>query len=156
MQTNSDQSPIRLGEYPLAVQEFIDRNDPDLKPPDIAKQPKEKHPWHEGESRSAATWRAWQKTADSPIGKVANVGMILQSLAWETQYCPEEKKESLLQEISSSYEKLLKGGKLNDNAHFRDIQDELKAIAQAQKELPKITDPQERQTYIQTQLDQHP
>ena len=153
MQTNPDQSSIRPGEYPLAVQEFIDRNDPERKPSDIAKQPKEKHPWREGESRSAATWRAWQKTADSPIGKVANVGMILQSLAWETQYCPEQKKESLLQEISSSYEKLLKGGKLNDNAHFRDIQEELKAIAQAQKELPKITDPQERQTYIQFQLD---
>jgi len=153
MQTNPDQSPIRPGEYPLAVQEFIDRNDPDRKPPDIAKQPKEKHPWHEGESRSAATWRAWQATADNPIGKVANVGMILQSLAWETQYCPEQKKESLLQEISSSYGKLLKGGKLNDNPHFRDIQDELKAIAQARQDLPKITDPQERQTYIQAQLD---
>ncbi|MCY7282715.1 MAG: hypothetical protein LH679_04570, partial [Cyanobacteria bacterium CAN_BIN43] len=153
MQTNPDQSPIRPGEYPLAVQEFIDRNDPERKPPDIAKQPKETHPWHEGESRSAATWRAWQATADSPIGKVANVGMILQSLAWETQYCPDQKNESLLQEISSSYEKLLKGGKLNDNPYFRDIQDDLKAIAQARQELSKITDPQERQTYIQVQLD---
>ncbi len=153
MQTHPEQSPIRPGEYPLAVQEFIDRNDPERKPPDIAKQPKEKHPWHEGESRSTATWRAWQATADSPIGKVANVGMILQSLAWETQYCPEQKKESLLQEISSSYEKLLKGGKLNDNLHFRDIQDDLKAIAQARQDLPKITDTQERQTYIQIQLD---
>jgi hypothetical protein len=153
MQTNPDQSPIRPGEYPLAVKELIDRTAPERKPPDIAKQPKEKHPWHEGESRMAATWRAWQTTADSLIGKVANVGMILQSLAWETQYCPGEKKASLLQEISSNYETLLKNGKLNDNAYFQEIQGEVKAIAQSRQELAQISDLQERQSYVQSQLD---
>jgi hypothetical protein len=151
--TAPDQSLLRSGDYPLAVIELIERTAPEQKPPDIAKQPKEKHPWHDGESRTAATWRAWQVTADDPIGRVANVGMILQSLAWETQYCPEEKKESLLQEISSNYERLIQGGKLKNNPHFQGVQEDVNAIAQAQIDLPKLTDPQQRQAYVQTQLD---
>jgi hypothetical protein len=153
MQQHSEQSPIEPGQYPLAVKELIERNEPDRKPPDIAKQPKEKHPWHKVESRTAATWRAWQATAESLIGKVANVGMILQSLAWETQYCPDQKKLPLLQQISSSYEKFLRDGKLNENPYFRERREDIQSIARSRQELSKITNPQERETYIQTQLD---
>jgi hypothetical protein len=153
MQQHPEQSPIEPGQYPLAVKEFIDRNQPDRKPPDIAKQPKEKHPWHKGESRTAAAWRAWQATAESLIGKVANVGMILQSLAWETQYCPDQKKLPLLQQISSSYEKFLRDGKLNENPYFRERREDIQSIARSRQELSKITDAQERETYVQTQLD---
>jgi hypothetical protein len=149
-----EQSLIQPGEYPLAVKEFIDRNAPNCKPPEIAKQPKVKHPWHEGESRTTATWRAWERTADNPIGKVANVGMILQSLALETQYCPEDKKETLLQAISLNYRQLLAKGRLNQNAYFPEIQDDLKAIAQSSHELTQLTDPEERQAFIQTRLNQ--
>jgi hypothetical protein len=154
MKTNPEHSVIQPGEYPLAVKEFIDRTAPDRKPPDIAKTPKIKHPWYDSESRTTATWRAWERTADNPIGKVANVGMILQSLALETQYCPAEKQETLLQEISSNYQQLLQSGKLNRNPEFQKIQPDIKAIAQSTAELGKLTVPEARQTYIQTQLQQ--
>ena len=87
-------SSIEPSVYPIAVKEFAQRTAPEIKPPQIIKQQKEKHSWQEGESHAEATWRAWGITADNPTGKVANAGMSLQSLALELKYAPEETKES--------------------------------------------------------------
>lgn len=101
------ESRITPDEHPLAVKEFAERNAPEVRPPEIVKQTKEKHPWHEGESHAAATWRAWEITADNPTGKVANAGMSLQALALELKYVPADQKEALLEQVSSHFTELL-------------------------------------------------
>ena len=102
------ESRLTPSKYPLAVKEFVEKTAPDVKPPQINKQKKEKHPWQESESQSAATWRAWGITADNPVGLVANDGMTLQALALEMQYAPPEKRERLVRQHSAHFEKLLK------------------------------------------------
>ncbi|MGB3572106.1 MAG: hypothetical protein WBA01_08680, partial [Phormidesmis sp.] len=101
------ESRIAPDEHPLAVKEFAERNAPEVRPPEIVKQPKEKHPWRDGESYSAAVWRAWGVTADNLIGKVANAGMSLQALALEMQYAPIEKRDILLEQLSKHFTELL-------------------------------------------------
>ncbi|MGB3766590.1 MAG: hypothetical protein WA947_08520, partial [Phormidesmis sp.] len=101
------ESRLTPSKYPLAVKEFVEETAPDVKPPQINKQKKEKHPWQESESQSAATWRAWGITADNPVGLVANAGMTLQALALEMQYAPPEKRERLVRQHSAHFEKLL-------------------------------------------------
>ena len=95
-------------EHPLAVKEFAERNAPEVKPPEIIKQTKEKHPWQEGESHEAATWRAWEITTDNPTGRVANAGMSLQALVLEMKYAPPEQQECLLLEVSQNCKQILK------------------------------------------------
>ena len=102
------ESRIASDENPLTVREVTEQNAPDISPPEIVKQTKEKHPWQEGESHTAATWRAWEVTADNPTGKVANAGMSLQALALEMKYAPAEKKEVLLKQVSGHCSSLLR------------------------------------------------
>ena len=94
-------------DYPLAVSEFIERNAPEVKLPQVNKQTKQKHSWQEGETRTAATWRAWEITAPDYISKVASAGMTLQALSLEMQYAPPEMKEGLVRQHSVHFEKLL-------------------------------------------------
>ncbi|MEO0491117.1 MAG: hypothetical protein AAFZ49_16430, partial [Cyanobacteria bacterium J06659_2] len=91
--------------FPVAVAEFVERNAPEHRPPEVKKAKKIKHPWHEEESQATATWRAWAVTANNPTGKVANAGMTLQSLAAETQCAPD--REDLLRQIATSYQGVL-------------------------------------------------
>ena len=107
-QEQGQENRITPAAYPVAVKEFVAKNAPDQKPPDIVKQKKVKHPWQEGESHAAATWRAWGVTADNPTGKVANAGMTLQSLALEMTHAPPEQQEKLLQQVSTHFAKQLK------------------------------------------------
>jgi hypothetical protein len=142
-------------DYPLAVKEFIERNALDQKPPEIAKQKKEKHPWQDNEPHAAATWRAWKVTADNPTGMVANAGMVLQPLALEVRYAASPaKRESLLQQISGHYTKLLKQaseGKqvipLDDN-----LQHQMREIAQSRQELQQLWNFQDRQAFVDAKL----
>ena len=101
------ESRLTPADYPQAVQEFAARNAPEVKPPQINKQTKEKHPWQEGEAHTAATWRAWKVTADNPVGMVANAGMTLQALALEMKYASPEVRETLVRQHSAHFEKLL-------------------------------------------------
>jgi hypothetical protein len=157
------ESLIAPAEYPLAVKEFVQLTAPDKKPPEIEKQKKVKHPWHEGESHSAATWRAWEITADNPTGKVANAGMTLQSFALEMKYAPQEQQEALLRQVAVSFSKQLrqdKAGKLNIPSddqlqsqgfpayHFRERMEE---IASAPKELSALPSSQKQQ-FVQQRL----
>jgi hypothetical protein len=149
------ESRIVLDESPLAVKEFIDKNAPNVKPPAIVKQTKEKHPWHENESHAAATWRAWAITADNPTGKVANAGMSLQALALEMKYTPVEQKKVLLAQISEHFSELLAkvdAGKVSiPDDDWLDLQsfspfyrERIEKIAEASIEVKATKDPQQR------------
>lgn len=161
---SGEETRLEPAQSPIAVKELIDRNDPDQKPPEIIKQKKIKHPWQEGESHAAATWRAWEITANNPTGMVANCGIILQSLAQETQFTPVEKKEALLKQISSHYQKLLEkseDGKLHIPSDEEltqkgfptySFQARIADLAQANKTLQSITDPQQRLEFVHSSL----
>ncbi len=161
-----DEGRIKPGDYPLAVEEFIERNAPDQRPPEIIKQKKIKHPWEEGESHSAATWKAWSITADNPTGMVANAGMTLQSLALETQYAPESQKEGLLRHISSHYSQLLnrvEKGSLHipTNAELTEkgfpaysFQERITDLSHVNRQLRELRDPQQRREFVEEKLDQ--
>lgn len=161
MQAEPEQALIRPGNFPVAVAEIIDRNAPDRKPPEIVKQQKVKHTWdQEQESLSEATWRAWEITANNPTGKVANVGMILQSLALETQYIATEQKEPLLVQISTHYKKLLESDTvipddaalLSNGFPAYGLRDRMDAIAQATEQLSTMLDVEQRQQFVEAQL----
>jgi len=151
--------------YPVAVKEFVERNAPDQKPPEITKDKKVKHPWNEGESHSEATWRAWTITADNPTGKVANAGMTLQSLALEIHYAPQEQKERLLKQVSDNCRKQL--GQANQGRlfipddewlqeqgfpeyHFRQ---RIVQLSKATPQLAQTSDPNERKALVDTHLE---
>lgn len=93
-------------EFTQTTTEFIKGNAPECKPLTIAKAEKSDHPWHPEEDRTAATWRAWEVTADNPTGKVANLSMTLQGLAAETHYIPDPEKPRLLQYIGTTFDKI--------------------------------------------------
>jgi ribonuclease HI len=165
---SGQESRLKPAVYPIAVEEFVERNAPDRKPLQIEKQPKIKHPWNrdQGESHAAATWKAWEVTANNPTGKVANVSMTLQSLALETQYIANDQKEPLLQQISTHYAKLLKkqaDGKvyIPTDEDFAQkgfpayhLQDRVTSIAHANREINQIKDPQQRAQFVDQTLGQ--
>ncbi|MEM1308400.1 MAG: hypothetical protein AAGF98_02675, partial [Cyanobacteria bacterium P01_H01_bin.153] len=151
-------------EYPLAVKEFVERTAPDKKPPEIEKQKKVKHPWYEGESHSAATWRAWEITADNPTGKVANAGMTLQSFALEMTYTPPDQQEGLLRQVATSFAKQLRqanAGKLTipDDEQLQakgfpayHFKERMERVAKAPNQLATLSNPQERQAFVRQKL----
>ena len=141
-----EQELVKPADYPQAVTEFVERNAPDRKPPEVVKAAKVKHEWNQGkESYSAATWRAWEQTAQNPTGMVANVGMTLQSLAMETIYVGDDRKEALLKEISVHYQKILakvQAGKLVIPTGILkyDVKERVETIASSSQDLTKVKD----------------
>lgn len=162
---SGQESRIEPDLYPIAVAEAIERTAPEVKPPEIYKQPKVKHPWNEGESHSAALWRAWELTANNPTGMCANVGMTLQALALETHYISDDKKETLLRQISAHYQKLLNkfdDGKLaipsdedlvSKNLPSYRLIERIAEVARANIRLMRITEPEQRKAFVQAQLE---
>ena len=157
------ESRITSDENPLAVKEFAERNAPEISPPEIVKQTKEKHPWQEGESHTAATWRAWEVTADNPTGKVANAGMSLQALALEMRYTPAKKKDALLEQVSGHFTKLLQkvdAGKVSipdddwlaSQSFSPFYRERIEETIEACRKLERITDPRQRETFTERHL----
>ena len=142
----AEQELVKPGDYPQAVTEFVERNAPDRKPPEIVKAVKVKHEWNsDWESHSAATWRAWERTAQNPTGMVANVGMTLQSLAMETVYISDNRKEALLEEISAHHRKILarvQAGKLviPEGVLKYDVKERIETIASSSQDLRRVKD----------------
>ena len=140
----SEQELVKPADYPRAVTEFVERNAPDRKPPDVVKAVKVKHEWNsDRESHSAATWRAWERTAQNPTGMVANVGMTLQSLAMETVYISDNRKEALLEEISAHHRKILarvQAGKLviPEGVLKYDVKERIETIAASSQDLKTV------------------
>ena len=150
-----EENRITADEYPVAVKEFTERNAPEVRPPEIIKQKKEKHSWQEDESHSAATWRAWETTADNPTGKVANAGMSLQALALEMKYSPADKQEALLDQVSIHCSKLLEKADesvisipddewLTSQDFSPFYREQLEEIAASRDEVSTYRDPQQR------------
>ncbi|EDX82666.1 hypothetical protein S7335_967 [Synechococcus sp. PCC 7335] len=160
---------IAPADYPMAVKEFIEKNAPDVKPPQVVKQKKEKHSWREGETYSAATWRAWSITADNPTGMVANACMSLQALANELEYAPESRMQSLLHRTSEHFSKVLKQADLptdhKDKIHIPSdewlssqgfsgsYREKIAKIAGSSGELNKFLEPQAKEKFIEESLD---
>ena len=142
----TEQVLVTPADYPQAVMEFVERNEPGRKPPEVVKAAKVKHEWNsDRESHSAATWRAWEQTAQNPTGMVANVGMTLQSLAMETIYAGDDRKEALLKEISAHHQKILakvQAGKLVIPTGILkyDIKERIESIASSGQDLTKVKD----------------
>ena len=154
---------ITPDEHPLAVKEFAEQNAPKVRPPEVIKQTKEKHPWTERKSHAAATWRAWEITADNPTGKVANAGMSLQALALEMKYAPAEKKEALLEQVSGHFTELLASvdaGKVSipddDWLTFQGFspsyRERIEAIAGSSSEVATYEEPQQRHIATEVHL----
>jgi len=142
----TEQELVNPADYPQAVMEFVERNAPDRKPPEVVKATKVKHEWNQGrESHSAATWRAWEQTAQNPTGMVANVGMTLQSLAMEAICIGDDRKEALLKEISVHHQKILakvQAGKLviPEGVLRYDVKERIESIASASQDLKQVKD----------------
>ena len=142
----TEQELVKPADYPQAVTEFVERNAPNRKPPEVMKATKVKHEWNRGrESHSAATWRAWERTAQNPTGMVANVGMTLQSLAMEMVYVGDDRKEALLEEISAHHRKILarvQAGKLviPKGILKYDVKERIEAIASSSQDLKTVKD----------------
>jgi hypothetical protein len=153
----TEQVWVKPADYPIAVTEIIEATAPDRRPPEINKTAKVNHDWNRAiDSHSGATWRAWEKTANNPIGKVANVGMTLQSLALETIYIRDDRKEALLEEISAHHRKIvnqLKDGKLVVSDQLsKDIKERVETIAAASNGLKKIQDKSDRLAFVSDRL----
>ena len=158
-------APIQPGNYPQTVTEFIKQTAPERKPPAIAKQAKLKHPSRENETLAQATWRAWSITAENPIGRVANAGMVLQSFASECLYARKEQtKETVLRQIASHYRTLLKReaqGKLviPSNEAMKalglpayNLRERVQALANSSDALARIVESGEKVDFISNQL----
>ena len=158
-----EENRLTPDEHPVAVKEFTERNAPEVRPPEIIKQKKEKHPWQEEESHSAATWRAWETTADNPTGKVANAGMSLQALALEMEYVPAGKKEALLEEVSIHFNKLLEKEDagiisipgddwLTSQSFSPFYRERMEVIAEAGEKLSQFPSTESRLIFVERQL----
>jgi hypothetical protein len=75
------EAKLTPGNHPDAVTEFIEANRPEQKPMPIPKDKKVLHPRLPNEHISMSIGKAWVKTAQNPVGLVANRSMILESLA---------------------------------------------------------------------------
>jgi hypothetical protein len=146
------------GTYYKTVKEFIDATAPDRKPLAITKAKKIDHPWHSGEDRTAAIWRAWEVTSDNPTGKVANLAMTQQRLAGELAHIEPDRAPQLLKEIGNKYVKIDPEIVPTDDylesqgLPKLDLQATLDRTVTASRELDNIP-PADRVTYAQEQLE---
>jgi hypothetical protein len=97
---------LQSGEYPAVVTEFVEANRPENKPLPIAKDKKILHPLLPGKTISESIAAAWIKTAENPIGKVADRAMILESLAQNITYSDPAQHKQLLQAVAKSFNKI--------------------------------------------------
>lgn len=97
---------LQSGEYPAVVTEFVEANRPENKPLPIAKDKKVLHPLLPGKTISESIAAAWIKTAENPIGKVADRAMILESLAQNITYSDPAQHKQLLQAVTKSFSKI--------------------------------------------------
>jgi hypothetical protein len=98
---------IRESEFPILVQEIIDKNRPEHKPIQVQKEQKIPRPWHEGQTYWQSLAAGALDAANNQVGLVANLGMTIESLRWEISYLPEAQKEQGLREIATHWQKLL-------------------------------------------------
>ena len=93
-----------IEQYPTLIQEIIDKNLPENKPIQVEKEKKIPRDAANGFATLAS---AAVNAADNPTGRVANLGVRLEALRWETQFIPESESSEYLQGIGKRFQKLL-------------------------------------------------
>jgi hypothetical protein len=92
--------------FPLAVKEFLVQNRPENKSLPIPKAKKVLHPMLPGEARSSSIARAWAKTAENPVGIVANLSMVLESLSQHITYTEPGQRKRILDKVVQTFQKI--------------------------------------------------
>jgi hypothetical protein len=132
-----------IEQYPTLIQEIIDKNLPENKPIQVEKEKKIPRDAANGFVNLAS---AAVNAADNPTGRVANLGMRLEALRWETQYIPEAERPEYLQDISKHFQKLLAEDK-EDKKPFRILndtwRDQITEISQIASSIPKLPAPEQ-------------
>jgi hypothetical protein len=89
--------------------------------------------------------RAAVNAADNPTGKVANLGMRLEALRWDTQNIAPEDKANYLQNIGNHFQKVLSEDR-NDKRKFEILNDDwrerITEIGQIASEVPLLSEPE--------------
>jgi hypothetical protein len=142
-----------IEQYPTLIQEIIDKNLPENKPIQVEKEKKIPRDLEHGFVNLAS---AAVNAADNPTGRVANLGMRLEALRWETQYLPNVEKSAYLQNIGTHFKKLL--AEDNDiKKPFRILNDEWRdkivEISETATAISKLPEP-EREKAVATGLTQ--
>jgi hypothetical protein len=92
--------------YPVTVREFVVQNRPENRSLPIPKAKKILHPMLPGEAQSTSISKAWIKTAENPVGIVANLSMILESLSQNITYSGLEDRKSILEQVVQAFRKI--------------------------------------------------
>ncbi|MFO0127065.1 MAG: hypothetical protein ACK54J_07570, partial [Pseudanabaena sp.] len=142
-----------IEQYPTLIQEIIDKNLPENKPIQVEKEKKIPRDLEHGFVNLAS---AAVNAADNPTGRVANLGMRLEALRWETQYLPNVEKSAYFQNIGTHFKKLL--AEDNDiKKPFRILNDEWRdkivEISETSTAISKLPEP-EREKAVATGLTQ--
>ncbi|NMF61006.1 hypothetical protein [Pseudanabaena yagii] len=131
-----------IEQYPTLIQEIIDKNLPENKPIQVEKEKKIPRDAANGFATLAS---AAVNAADNPTGRVANLGMRLEALRWETQYIPEAESSKYLQDIGKHFQKLLAEDK-DPKKTFRILNEswrnQIVEISQIASTIPNLPEPE--------------
>jgi hypothetical protein len=136
------QTKKEIEQYPTLIQEIITKNLPEHKPVQVEKEKKIPRDQEHGFPNLA---RAAVNAADNPTGKVANLGMRLEALRWDTQNIAPEDKANYLQNIGNHFQKVLSEDR-NDKRKFEILNDDwrerITEIGQIASEVPLLSEPE--------------
>jgi hypothetical protein len=149
---------IREAEFPILVQEIIDKNRPEQKPIQVQKEPKIPRPWQAGQTYWQALAAGALDAANNQVAIVANLGMTLESLRWEVDYLPKNQREAHLQQVASHWQGLLTAAVENHlqiptNAKLRQsgfgpysFSDQMLSVVQTTRSLASLPTPERQAT----------
>ena len=147
VQEASSQKTIE--QYPTLIQEIIDKNLPENKPIQVEKEKKIPRDAANGFANLAS---AAVNAADNPTGRVANLGMRLEALRWETQYIPETDSSRYLQDIGKHFQKVLAEDQ-DPKKPFRILndawRDQIAEISQIASTVPTLSEPEKATSIAQ-------
>ena len=136
------QTKKEIEQYPTLIQEIITKNLPEHKPVQVEKEKKIPRDREHGFPNLAS---AAVNAADNPTGKVANLGMRLEALRWDTQNIAPEDKANYLQNIGNHFQKVLSEDR-NDKRKFEILNDDwrerITEIGQIANEVPHLPEPE--------------
>jgi len=132
------QTKKEIEQYPTLIQEIITKNLPENKPVQVEKEKKIPRDQEHGFPNLAS---AAVNAADNPTGKVANLGMRLEALRWDTQNIAPEDKANYLQNIGNHFQKVISEDR-NDKRKFAILNDDwrerITEIGQIASEVPHL------------------
>ncbi|MFN9885116.1 MAG: hypothetical protein ACK54M_04620 [Pseudanabaena sp.] len=144
------QTKKEIEQYPTLIQEIITKNLPENKPVQVEKEKKIPRDQEHGFSNLAS---AALNAADNPTGKVANLGMRLEALRWDTQNTAPEDRASYLQNIGNHFQKVL-AEDLSDKHKFQILNDDWRSrISEIREIAQKIPHSTQQEKAIAAGLD---